>query len=256
MAKDLDHGWREDELDSTNIFPEKTDELLSSLKHGGIKTEREKVLEKVVNSRYDTYNDLNKLLNKAEEYLDSGLIQKHFNFNTLGDMLNYLFKTRDNYKTPARISLIKAGLRDLRNEIEQMSGIGISENNPDVIVNFVEKILDANERRLDKCYFPREPPIDKDFGLAFRKMYGDEEISDIFDLESEESATKRRKKSGKGLKILTTQQMLSRLPISLAQLKAENNSEKLKNEIRQLLYSLFRSKKLSKTIYESLIKAT
>ena len=46
--------------------------------------------------------------------------------------------------------------------------------------------------------------------------------------------------SGQGLKILTPNQMLSRLPISLAQLKAGNNSEKLKNEIRQILYSLYR----------------
>ena len=46
--------------------------------------------------------------------------------------------------------------------------------------------------------------------------------------------------------------MLSRLPISLAQLNAGNNSEKLKNEIRQLLYSLYRSKKLTKKIYKSL----
>ena len=60
------------------------------------------------------------------------------------------------------------------------------------------------------------------------------------DLKSEKDAAKRREKSGKGLKILTPQQMLSRLPISLAQLKAGNNSEKLKNEIRQLLYSLYR----------------
>ena len=45
---------------------------------------------------------------------------------------------------------------------------------------------------------------------------------------------------GQGLKILTPNQMLSRLPITLAQLKAGNNSEKLKNEIRQLLYSLYR----------------
>ena len=58
---------------------------------------------------------------------------------------------------------------------------------------------------------------------------------------------------GQGLKILTPDQMLSRLPISLAQLKAGNNSEKLKNEIRQLLYSLYRSKKLTKTIYNNLI---
>ena len=47
--------------------------------------------------------------------------------------------------------------------------------------------------------------------------------------------------------------MLSRLPVSLAQLKAGNNSEKLKDEIRQILYSLYRSKKLTKTIYNNLI---
>ena len=50
--------------------------------------------------------------------------------------------------------------------------------------------------------------------------------------------------------------MLSRLPISLAKLKAENNSEKMRkfiNEIRQLLYSLHRSKKLTKAIYKHLI---
>ena len=49
--------------------------------------------------------------------------------------------------------------------------------------------------------------------------------------------------------------MLSRLPIFLAQLKAGNNSEKLKNEIGKFLYSLYRSKKLSKTIYEHLVNA-
>ena len=52
--------------------------------------------------------------------------------------------------------------------------------------------------------------------------------------------------SGQVLKILSLKQMLSRLPISLVQLKAGNNSEKLKNEIKQLLYSLYRSKKFTK----------
>ena len=51
---------------------------------------------------------------------------------------------------------------------------------------------------------------------------------------------------GQGLKILTPNQMLSRLPITLAQLKAGNNSDKLKNEIRQLLYSLYHSKNMTK----------
>ena len=45
---------------------------------------------------------------------------------------------------------------------------------------------------------------------------------------------------GRGLKIMTPNEMLSRLPISLAQLNARNNSEKLKNELKQLLYSLYR----------------
>ena len=52
---------------------------------------------------------------------------------------------------------------------------------------------------------------------------------------------------------LTPNQMLRRLPISLAQLKAGNDSEKLKNEIRRLLYSLYRSKKLTKNICKSLV---
>ena len=60
---------------------------------------------------------------------------------------------------------------------------------------------------------------------------------------------------GQGLKILTPDQMLSRLPITLAQLKAVNNSQKLINEIRQLLHSSYRSKKLTKIIYNHLINA-
>ena len=63
--------------------------------------------------------------------------------------------------------------------------------------------------------------------------------------------------SGQELKILTTSQMLlSRLPIYLSQLKAGINSEKLKNEIKQLLYSLYRPQELSKTIYNNLIKTS
>ena len=75
----------------------------------------------------------------------------------------------------------------------------------------------------------------------------------MHELESEESAEQRRNQQGHGLKFLTPNQILNRLPISLAQLKTGNNSEELKNEIRQLLYSLYRSKKLTKQIYKSLI---
>ena len=75
----------------------------------------------------------------------------------------------------------------------------------------------------------------------------------ILEIVEEITEFNEQNQSGIGLKILTPNQMFSRLPITLAQLKAGNNSEKLKNEIRQLLYSLYRSKKLTKKLYKSLI---
>ena len=72
---------------------------------------------------------------------------------------------------------------------------------------------------------------------------------------------KRLKKSieslnpkGEGLKMLTNKQMLNRLPILLAQIQAGNNSKSLKNELRQIIYSLYRSRVLTKTVYNNLIK--
>ena len=61
--------------------------------------------------------------------------------------------------------------------------------------------------------------------------------------------------SGSGLKLLTSKQMLNHFPILLAQIQAGNNSSKLKNEAKQMLYSLYRSKVLTKTVYNNLIKA-
>ena len=66
------------------------------------------------------------------------------------------------------------------------------------------------------------------------------DTANMSDLKTKESAPQRKRQEAKGLKILTPQQMLTRLPISLAQLEAGNNSEKIKIEIRQLLHSLYR----------------
>ena len=63
----------------------------------------------------------------------------------------------------------------------------------------------------------------------------------------------KQQQSWTGLKILTPNQMLSRLPMALAQLKAGNNSERLKNEIRQLLHSLYRSKNMTKQVSNNFI---
>ena len=98
----------------------------------------------------------------------------------------------------------------------------------------------------------------KDLKEEIKKMSKEEkEIKDpesIVEIVEEILKFNEQNQQEKGLKILTANQMLSRLPITLAQLKAANNSEKLKNEIRQLLYSLYRSKSMTKQVYNNLIK--
>ena len=73
-------------------------------------------------------------------------------------------------------------------------------------------------------------------------------LKDIVDLYNLKSGSDTSKK-GEGLKILTNKQMFNRLPRLLAQTEAGNNSNKLKNQTRQILYSLYRSKALTKTVY-------
>ena len=79
------------------------------------------------------------------------------------------------------------------------------------------------------------------------------DLKDIVDLYNIKSGSDTSKK-GKELKILTNKQMLNRLPILLAQIQAGNNSKSLKNEVRQILYSLYGSKVLTKTVYNNFIK--
>ena len=88
-------------------------------------------------------------------------------------------------------------------------------------------------------------PKDKTF-----KIEDNEKIIDIVERILEHN---NENQLGEGLKIITPSQMLSRLPISLAQLKAQKNFEKLKNKIRKILYYLYRSKKLTKLLYKSLV---
>ena len=69
------------------------------------------------------------------------------------------------------------------------------------------------------------------------------------------SEAKLKATKATGLKILTPKQMLRRLPIALAQIKAGNNSEKLLTEIRQIVYSLYQSKQITKKVYSNIIKS-
>ena len=150
------------------------------------------------------YKRLKRLIDLKNIDPNDELVRKNFKVHDLVSLLEKLKNSKNNTeRNDIQANLIKSGLRE---KIEDMSKHEKEIENPDVIVDIVEKILEFNNQQ-----------------------------------------------RGQGLKILTPSQMLSRLPISLAQLKAGNNFEKLKNEIRQLFYSLYRSKKLTKNIYKSLI---
>ena len=95
---------------------------------------------------------------------------------------------------------------------------------------------------LEKFYLSREEVIN--FFRDYIEMLSDANY------DSKQNETK-----GKGLKILTPKQMLQRLPIALAQVKAGNNSESLLNEIRQIVYSLYQSKQITKKVYNNIIKS-
>ena len=114
----------------------------------------------------------------------------------------------------------------------------------------------TRRQNTQRTFAPSSPPkIDYSEETANFLKYGEEEkkgqkrFSDDYDSNGWSS------RSGSGLKILTNKQMLNCLPILLAQIQAGNNSNKLKNETRQILYSLYRSKVLTKTVYNNLIKA-
>ena len=154
------------------------------------------------------YKKLIKRIIDEETNINDDLFNKYFKFQRPSDMLMLLNKTNDAEKNNKLINWINSGLKDLKEEIKKMSEAEIDNEDPESIVNIVEKILKFN---------------------------------------------KQNKQEGQGIKILTPKQMLNRLPIALAQLQAGNNSNKLKNEIRQLLYSLYRSKNMTEQIYKSLI---
>ena len=127
-------------------------------------------------------------------------------------------------------------LKDLGNELSEF------KNRYNDIANDVEAILNKASIRRSYAKIVEILSLLKEIPKS-QKSNKQPDTTDMPELESEESAAKRRNQQGQGLKILTSDQILSRLPITLAQLKAGNNSQKLINEVRQLLYSLYCSKK-------------
>ena len=132
-------------------------------------------------------------------------------------------------------------------------------------------IKEANEYQADllaetmnfrKHTKPRSQEKKQEKEIASENLYnffeGREKVLDAF-----ESKIFSIKSKGAGilnlnhskLKVLTPKQMLQRLPIALAQVKAGNNSESLLNEIRQIVYSLYQSKQITKKVYNNITKS-
>ena len=130
--------------------------------------------------------------------------------------------------------------------------------------SIAERVKKQKRQDTQKTFAPSSPSkIDfskatADFLEYMKKeKEGQKRFSDDYDSNGWPSGSGNAvsKAKGAGLKILTNKQMLNRLPILLAQIQAGDNSIKLKNEIRQILYSLYRSKVLTKTVYNNFIKS-
>ena len=107
-----------------------------------------------------------------------------------------------------------------------------------------------------KTFAPSSPPKE-DYSAEtneYLKYLEEQEKDRVRFSDDYDSSGSGLNKKGKGLKILTNKQMLNRLPILLTQIQAGNNSKSLKNELRQIIYSLYRSKVLTKTVFNNLIK--
>ena len=208
--------WKEDEMNSTNIISEETNTLLLSVKRKRKKTEKETVLDK-----HDKIQE-----SKPEESDDLDDLDDLDNTITVNDkiidkkLFKKYFKCDSLGEMQADLYMTEGTLSNTIIENSIRNGLGSFKN-------------DALNMTMDRL------STEKPFKVVIT-------VSRI-------NGFNKQNQEGQGLKILTPQQLLSRLAISLAQLKAGNNSEKLKNEIRQLLYSLYRSKKLSKTIYKHLM---
>ena len=135
---------------------------------------------------------------------------------------------------------------DIRNNVTSLSAVNLEQ------VNLLAHIQDFEKNT--KPQDPEQKKLKSDVLNSVRAfLKGRELIYNAF--RSRIFHRLEKSQNGEGLKILTPNQMLKRLPIALAQVKAGNNSESLLNEIRQIVYSLYRSKEITKNVYNNIINS-
>ena len=187
---------------------------------------KRKIFKDIYNKRLDKIEELNNKIDYNNlNYVVVGTGDK-YNFNNLDDPLTLL----NNIKK-GKISMVKA-IEQQYNFRKYLNLIRIGHKNDN------QKRTLAN---INVFYNAR------DNAIQFIRDYGG------MVLEAKNQAIEEQ--FGKGLKILIPNQMFKRLPIALAQIKAGNNSESLLNEIRQIVYSLYRSKEITKKVYNNIINS-
>ena len=188
-------------------------------------------------------NLINKIFNKAygkyeiKTYIESEIDNFLEKYGDRNISISY-----DNNKNKFNTEEITKSLKKLRNKL-----IGVKEFKEEYD-KFIDKIVKFEYFKSTK----KEGSISPNQKKMRRYARDLKDIADLYNIKLDSDTSKK----GEGLKILTNKQMLNRLPILLAQIQAGNNSIKLKNEVRQILYSLYRSKVLTKTVYNNLIKST
>ena len=205
----------------------------------------DKLINDIKNKETKRKNTIEKIRNNVSDLDQQRQKEKTVFQNKMIDFVYYLFNLLGISSKPGRLMLPKwvkvseERFNEILSSVTKAKNEGLKAN-----VGRREITLDNTERLLKE----RTDTTD-----TSEESEESTKQPDVLKLESEVSAAERRNQPGQGLKILTPDQMVSKLPITLAQLKARNNSQKLINEIRQLLCSLYRSKKLTKAIYNHLI---
>ena len=186
------------------------------------------LVNKIFNGKYEKYERKTYIESEIDKFLEK--------YGDKNISISY-----DKNKNKFNTEEITKSLKKLRNKLIIFSEFKEEYN------KFLDNIVKFEYYKSEKepgCFSPNQKKL--------RRYVRD--LKDIIDLSNLKSDSDTSKK-GEGLKILNNKQVLNRLPILLAQIEAGNNSIKLKNEARQILYSLYRSKVLTKTLYNNFIKS-
>ena len=219
-----------------NNFGEMKKEIIAHVKKlkeqgADVKVDEDQIndlINKIFNEKYEKYERKTYIESEMDKFLEK--------YGGKNISISY-----DNNKNKFDREKITKSLKKLRNKLI----------NPSEFKEEYNKFLDSIVKF--ECYKSEKESgsVSPNQKKMIRYARDVKDIVDLYNLKSDSDTSKK----GEGLKILNNKQILNRLPILLAQIEARNNSIKLKNEAIQILFLLYRSKVLTKTVYNNLIKS-